>query len=57
MISRKKLNQKLDLILAQQQMIMSLLVRVNCTEPTRKRLARDWDGLWEKVLNEEIKWH
>lgn len=53
MISKRKLNRKLDLLLQRQTLMMSIILQVHLSYEGRKKVEKKWNKLWYEIMEEE----
>ena len=53
MISKKKLNKKLDLLLLRQSVMMEVLVTTQLPYKSAKKVEAKWNALWDIVMEDE----
>ena len=50
MITKRKLNKKLDLLLQRQSMLATVVFRAQLTVEGQKKMKEKWDDLWYKIM-------
>ena len=50
MITKKKLNKKLDLLLQRQTMLATVVFKTQLTSEGQKKMAKKWNDLWYKII-------
>lgn len=53
MITKRKLNKKLDLLLQRQTMMMEIILSIHLTYDGCKKIEKKWNDLWYKVMEDE----
>lgn len=55
MITKRKLNRKLDLLLQRQTIMMEVLAKVELSDAGYERLAKRWNDLWDDIIEGRYK--
>lgn len=55
MITKRKINKKLDLLLKRQCIMMEVLAAAELSDPGRKKLAKRWNDLWDDIMKGRYK--
>lgn len=55
MITKRKLNKKLDLLLQRQTIMMDVLAATELSDSGRKRLVKKWNKLWDDIMEGRYK--
>ena len=50
MITKRKLNKKLDLLLQRQCMMMEIILSTHLTYEGVKKVEKKWNKLWDKIM-------
>lgn len=50
MISKRKLNRKLDLLLQRQTLMMSIILQVHLSYDGCKEVEKKWNKLWYEIM-------
>ena len=50
MITKRKLNKKLDLLLQRQNIMMDVLAAVELNYSERRKLVKRWNKLWHDIM-------
>lgn len=50
MITKRKLNKKLDLILQRQNMLAAVVFKAQLTREGQKKMAKKWNNLWREMM-------
>lgn len=50
MITKRKLNKKLDLLLQRQTMLATVVFKTQLTGEGQKKMEKKWDDLWYKIM-------
>lgn len=50
MITKRKLNKKLDLLLQRQNFMMEIILQTHLSYDGCKKLEKKWNDLWHKVM-------
>lgn len=50
MITKRKLNKKLDLLLQRQSMLAEVMFKTHLTMEDQKKMGKKWNGLWYKIM-------
>lgn len=50
MITKRKLNKKLDLLLFRQSMLATVIFKTQLTSAGQKKMAKKWNALWYKIM-------
>lgn len=50
MITKRKLNKKLDLLLKRQTMMMSIMLQTHLTYEGCKKIEKQWNKLWDEIM-------
>lgn len=53
MITKRKLNKKLDLLLHRQTFMMEIILQTHLSYEGCKKIEKKWNGLWYKIMEEE----
>lgn len=53
MITKRKLNKKLDLLLQRQTMLATVVFKTQLTGEGQKKMEKKWNDLWYKIMEEE----
>lgn len=53
MITKRKLNKKLDLLLQRQTMLATVVFKTQLTSAGQKKLKKKWNDLWYKIMDEK----
>lgn len=53
MFGRRKLNNKLDLLLQRQCMLMELFTSVYCNYEQKNKITKMWNNLWYKIMEDK----
>lgn len=55
MITKKKLNKKLDLLLYRQNMMMEILLQTHLSYEGCKKIEKEWNNLWGDIMDGKYK--
>ena len=55
MITKRKLNKKLDLLLQRQSIMMEVLAAAELNDYGRKKLTKRWNDLWDDIMEGRYK--
>lgn len=55
MITKRKLNKKLDLLLQRQTIMMDVLAATELSDSGRRRLVKRWNKLWDDIMEGRYK--
>lgn len=50
MVTKKKLNKKLDLLLQRQALMMSIILQVHLSYDGCKKVEKEWNKLWYEIM-------
>ena len=50
MITKRKLNKKLDLLLQRQNMLATVVFTTQLTGEGQKKMAKKWNDLWREIM-------
>lgn len=50
MITKRKLNKKLDLLLHRQTMMMEIILHTHLSYEGCKKIEKKWNKLWKKIM-------
>lgn len=50
MITKRKLNKKLDLLLQRQSMLATVVFKAQLTREGQKKMAKKWNDLWRETM-------
>lgn len=50
MITKRKLNKKLDLLLNGQTMMMEIILQTHLSYEGCKKIEKKWNALWENIM-------
>lgn len=50
MITKRKLNKKLDLLLFRQGILAAIVFQTQLTSAGQKRMQKKWNDLWYKIM-------
>lgn len=53
MITRRKLNKKLDLLIHRQTMMMEIILSTHLTYDGCKKIEKKWNNLWYEIMGEK----
>lgn len=53
MITKRKLNKKLDLLMCRQTMMMEILLQTHLSYEGCKKIEKKWNELWYEIMEEE----
>lgn len=53
MITKRKLNKKLNLLLQRQSLMMRIILQTHLSYDSCKKLEKEWNALWRKIMEEE----
>ena len=53
MITKRKLNKKLDLLIHRQNMLATVVFKTQLTSNGQKKLKKKWNDLWCKIMDEK----
>lgn len=53
MITKRKLNKKLDLLLQRQNMLATVVFNAQLTMEGQKKMAKKWNNLWHKIMDDK----
>lgn len=53
MITKRKLNKKLELLIHRQNFLASVIFATNCDYDQRKKLEKKWNKLWFKIMEDK----
>lgn len=53
MITRRKLNKKLDLLLKRQTMMMGVILQTHLSYEGCKKIEKKWNKLWYEIMEEK----
>lgn len=53
MITKRKLNKKLDLLLHRQNLLATVIFKTSLSPSRQKKLEKRWYDLWVKLIGEE----
>lgn len=51
MITKRKLNKKLDLLLQRQSMLAAVVFKTQLTREGQKKMEKKWNNLWHKIMD------
>lgn len=53
MITKRKLNKKLDLLLQRQSILAAVVFRTQLTRESQKKMEKKWNDLWYKIMEDK----
>lgn len=53
MVTKRKLNKKLDLLLERQTMMMGIILQTHLSYEGCKKIEKKWNKLWYKIMEEK----
>ena len=53
LITKRKLNKKLDLLLQRQTFMMEIILQTHLSYEGCKKIEKKWNELWYKIMEEE----
>lgn len=53
MITKRKLNKKLDLLLQRQSMLAAVMSKTQLTSVGQKKMEKKWNALWYKIMEDK----
>lgn len=53
MITKRKLNKKLDLLLQRQSMLAVVVFKTQLTVEGQKKMGKKWNDLWYKIMDDK----
>lgn len=53
MITKRKLNKKLNLLLHRQNMLATVLFKSQLTMEGQKKMEKKWNDIWHKIMEED----
>lgn len=53
MITKRKLNKKLDLLLFRQSILAAVVFRAQLTREGQKKMEKKWNDLWYKIMEDK----
>lgn len=53
MITKRKLNKKLDLLLKRQTMMMEIILQAHLSYGGCKKMEKKWNKLWYEIMEEK----
>lgn len=53
MITKRKLNKKLDLLLQRQSMLATVVFKAQLTGEGQKKMEKKWNDLWYEVMEDK----
>lgn len=53
MITKRKLNKKLDLLIHRQNMLATIVFKTQLNMEGQKKMEKKWNDLWYKIMEEE----
>lgn len=53
MITRRKLNKKLDLLLQRQNFMMEIILQAHFSYDGCKKLKKKWNNLWKEIMEDK----
>lgn len=53
MVTKRKLNKKLDLLIQRQNMLATVVFKTQLTMDGQKKMEKKWNDLWYKIMEEK----
>lgn len=53
MISKKKLNKKLDLLIQRQNMLATVVFKAQLSMEGQKKMEKKWNDIWYKIMEDK----
>lgn len=53
MITKRKLNRKLELLIHRQNMLAAVVFKTQLTMEAQKKMAKKWNDLWKEIMEEK----
>ena len=53
MITKRKLNKKIDLLLQRQNMLATVVFKTQLTMGVQKKMGKKWNDLWYKIMDDK----
>lgn len=53
MITKRKLNKKLDLLLQRQNMLATVMFKTQVARECQKKIEKEWNALWYKIMEDK----
>lgn len=53
MVTKRKLNKKLDLLIQRQNMLATVVFKTQLTMEGQKKMEKKWNDLWYKIMEEK----
>ena len=55
MITKRKLNKKLDLLLQRQSMLATVVFKTQLTVESQKKMEKKWNNLWKEIMEDKYE--
>lgn len=51
MITKRRLNKKLDLLIQRQNMLATVVFKTQLAMASQKKMAKKWNNLWKEIMD------